>query len=68
MALQRRYPLHLNPEWPSERLVLDAISLVAERKRSAALRALILLGHSELQKTNESTLTEKAKNGAVGTN
>jgi hypothetical protein len=47
---QNRYPLLLNRNYPPERDVLDAISVVPEGERSGYLRALILLGHEKMEK------------------
>jgi len=46
---QNRYPILLNRNYPPERDVLDAISVVPEGERSGYLRALILLGHEKMQ-------------------
>jgi hypothetical protein len=47
---QNRYPILLNRNYPPERDVLNAISAVPEGERSGYLRALILLGHEQIQK------------------
>lgn len=47
---QKRYPLLLNPNYPPERQVLSALNTVPDGERAGFLRALILLGHQEIER------------------
>jgi hypothetical protein len=47
---QKRYPLLLNPNYPPERQVLSALNAVPDGERAGFLRALILLGHQEIER------------------
>jgi hypothetical protein len=47
---QKRYPLLLDPKYPPERQVLSALSAVPDGERAGFLRALILLGHQEIER------------------
>lgn len=65
---QKRYPLLLDHGYPPERLVLEAIHVMPEGERASFLRALILLGHEEIEKESRRQSMEKAGNdGAAGT-
>jgi hypothetical protein len=46
---QKRYPLLLDSSYPPEQRVIEAISLVPKGDQTAFMRALILLGHQDLE-------------------
>ncbi len=56
---QRRYPLLLDTSYPPERQVLAALQRVPEGERAGFLRALVLLGHHEIQKDQERERAQK---------
>jgi hypothetical protein len=47
---QKRYPLLLDRSYPPERDMLGAINAVPEGERAGFLRALVLLGHQEIER------------------
>jgi hypothetical protein len=50
---QKRYPLLLDSSYPPEKAVLETISSVPKGDQTAFLRALIMLGHQEMQKDDQ---------------
>lgn len=53
MPRQKRNPVLLDPSYPPERRLLDAIKSVPEGDRAAFLRALALLGDQEISKEEQ---------------
>lgn len=53
MSRQKRYPLLLDSNYPPEQRVIEAISRVPKGDQTAFMRALILLGHQDMEASKD---------------
>lgn len=65
--VQKRYPMLLDPGFPPERRILDAIQGASKGDQARFARALIVLGHLELAKEQRQSMV-KEKESSLGVN
>lgn len=62
MAKQKRYPMLLDPSFPPERRILEAIQGGSKGDQASFARALIILGHQEIAKEQK----QQEKSASIG--